>query len=69
MNDDARPRMVLLGRVLGAFGVRGRETTKGVVASLPGVDDRDAAEALRGTEVLVPRAALPPRGFPKDNRF
>ena len=31
-------------------GVRGRETAKGVVASLPGVDDRDAAEARR----LVP---------------
>ena len=23
MNDEARPRMVLMGRVLGAFGVRG----------------------------------------------
>ena len=43
-------------------GVRGRETAKGVVASLPGVDDRDAAEALRGTEILVPRTALPPPG-------
>ena len=99
MNDEARPRMVLMGRVLGAFGVRGelkvdsfsdpagailryrpwtlrgaggvertldgvrgRETAKGVVASLPGVDDRDAAEALRGTEILVPRSALPPPG-------
>ena len=97
MNDEARPRMVLMGRVLGAFGVRGelkvesfadpvgaillyrpwtlrdargaertldgvrgRETAKGVVASLPGVDDRDAAEAMRGTEILVPRSVLPP---------
>lgn len=97
MNDEARPRMVLMGRVLGAFGVRGelkvesfadpagailryrpwtlrdarghertldgvrgRETAKGVVASLPGVDDRDAADAMRGTEILVPRDALPP---------
>lgn len=40
-------------------GARGRETAKGVVATLPGVDDRDAAEALRGTEVWVPRSALP----------
>ena len=99
MNDTAHPRKVLMGRVLGAFGVRGevkvashseppegilryrpwilrdprghertldgvrgRATAKGVVASLPGVDDRDAAEALRGTEILVPRDALPPPG-------
>jgi 16S rRNA processing protein RimM len=39
---------------------RGRETAKGIVATLPGVEDRDAADALRGTEVWVPRAALPP---------
>ncbi|MFT4197838.1 MAG: ribosome maturation factor RimM [Pseudoxanthomonas sp.] len=95
MNDPAR--RILLGRIVGAFGVRGevkleswteprlaifryqpwllraadggerelagargRETTKGVVATLPGVGDRDAAEALRGSEVLVPRSALPP---------
>ena len=99
MNDEARPRMVLMGRVLGAFGVRGelkvdsftdpvgailryrpwilrdahgaertldgvrgRESSKGVVASLPGIDDRDAAEAMRGTEILVLRDALPPPG-------
>ena len=97
--DDTRRRMVLMGRVLGAFGVRGdvkvesfsdpvdailkyrpwtlrdtrgvermldgvrgRTSNKGVVASLPGVDDRDAAEAMRGTEILVPRDALPPPG-------
>ena len=41
-------------------GARGRETAKGLVATLPGVDDRDAADALRGTEVWVPRAVLPP---------
>ena len=89
--------MILLGRVHGAFGVRGelklesfteprnalfryqpwilrdaqgrerelpgasgRETSKGVVATFPDVTDRDAAEALRGTEVWVPRSALPP---------
>jgi 16S rRNA processing protein RimM len=38
----------------------GRVTAKGLVATFPGVDDRDAAEALRGTEVWVPRAVLPP---------
>lgn len=90
-------KLILLGRVLGAFGVRGelklesftdpksailryqpwtlrdakglertladargRETAKGLVATFPGVDDRDAAEALRGTEVYAPRSALPP---------
>ncbi|WP_233263080.1 ribosome maturation factor RimM [Cognatiluteimonas profundi] len=89
--------MILLGRVLGAFGVRGelklesftepksaifhyqpwtlrdaqgrertlaqargRETAKGLVATFPGIDDRDSAEALRGTEVYAPRSALPP---------
>ena len=92
----ALDRQVLLGRIHGAFGVRGevklesfaepargilryqpwtlrgpqgeremsgaagRETAKGLVATLPGVDDRDAAEALRGTEVWVPRSVLPP---------
>ncbi|HVR82268.1 MAG TPA: ribosome maturation factor RimM [Luteimonas sp.] len=98
--DTTRPasqQMILLGRVLGAFGVRGelklesftdpksaifsyqpwilrdargverelagargRETIKGQVATFPDIADRDAAEALRGTEVWVPRSALPP---------
>ena len=31
-----------------------------VLARIEGVDDRDAAEALRGTDLYVPRAALPP---------
>lgn len=89
-------RRILLGRVVGAFGVRGevklqsftdpaaallkyqpwllvqagaerelvgargRETAKGVVAALPGVDTRDAAEALAGAELWVPRERLPP---------
>ena len=94
---DASQRMIPVGRLHGAFGVRGevklesytdparaiaryqpwtlrdargaerpcegakvREGAKGLIATLPGIDDRDAAEALRGTEVLVPRAALPP---------
>ena len=101
MNDAGRPtppqKLVLLGRVTGAFGVRGdvkleswteprtqifryqpwilrsadgverelrgargRDAGKGVVATLPGSDDRDAAEALRGTEIWVRREALPP---------
>ncbi len=36
-----------------------RETAKGVIARVAGVSDRTAAEALRGTELYVPRARLP----------
>lgn len=89
-------RRILVGRVVGAFGirgevkleswteprsaifgyrpwilrdargderelttVRGRQVGKGLSAEIPGVEDRDAAEAMRGTEVWVPREALP----------
>src|SRR5436309_1534233 len=40
-------------------GAHGREQGKGIVAQLPHVDDRDAAAALIGAEIWVPRAALP----------
>jgi len=97
MTDTTTTRRILLGRIHGAFGVRGelkfesftdpvaqvlryqpwilrdpqgrerelagargRETAKGLVVRLPEVEDRDAADALRGTEVFVPRSALPP---------
>jgi len=99
MNDEApsAQKSILLGRIHGAFGVRGelklesftdplrailryqpwtlrrangsesivedakgRETAKGLVATLPDIEDRDAAEALRGAEVWVPRSVLPP---------
>ena len=96
---DAGQRMITVGRLHGAFGVRGelklesftapenailryqpwtlrdaqgrerlvegargRGGAKGLVATLPGIEGRDAAEAMRGTEVLVPRSALPPPG-------
>jgi 16S rRNA processing protein RimM len=88
-------RRILLGRVLGAFGVRGelklqsftdppsrllkyqpwalvhrgaerevsqargRDTAKGVLLTLPGITDRDQADALAGAEVWVPRSRLP----------
>jgi len=88
-------RRILLGRVLGAFGVRGelkihsftdpesavlryqpwtlsqggierefdgakgRVTAKGVIATFPGIEDRDAAQALAGTEIWAPRSRLP----------
>jgi 16S rRNA processing protein RimM len=48
------------GREWVVEGARGRAGAKGLVATLPGLDGRDAAEAMRGTEVLVPRSALPP---------
>lgn len=41
------------------MGVRGRQVGKGLSAEIPGIEDRDAAEAMRGTEVWVPRSALP----------
>ncbi|WP_045727140.1 ribosome maturation factor RimM [Xanthomonas sp. GPE 39] len=41
-------------------GVRGRASGKSLIASLPEVNDRDAVEALRGTEIYVARSSLPP---------
>jgi len=86
-------RLVVLGAVTGAFGVRGevrirsfteppenigdyerliadpggrtlkilelRPTPKGFAARVEGIDDRDAAEALRGLSLCVPRDELP----------
>jgi 16S rRNA processing protein RimM len=40
-------------------GVQGREQGKGIVATLPGVADRDAAARLVGAEIWVARSALP----------
>ena len=90
-------RMITVGRLHGAFGVRGevklesftdplraigkylpwtlrdargveracesvrvREGGKGLIATMPGIEDKDASDALRGVDVLVPRSALPP---------
>lgn len=39
--------------------LRVQTTAKAVVARLEGVDDRSAAEALRGTELWIDRARLP----------
>jgi 16S rRNA processing protein RimM len=49
------------GRRLFELSIIG-EARGGVLARAIGVDDRNAAEALRGTELLVPRAALPTPG-------
>ncbi len=40
-------------------GVRGRPQGKGIVAQLPGVDDREQAAALIGSDIHVDRAQLP----------
>jgi 16S rRNA processing protein RimM len=48
------------GRERPLSGASGRETAKGLVATFPEVADRDAAESLKGTEIWVPRTALPP---------
>ena len=95
----AGQRMLVVGRLHGAFGVRGevklesftdpataisqylpwtlrdargiervcpevrvRTGGKGLVATFPGIADRDSAEATKGCDVLVPRSALPPPG-------
>lgn len=91
---------VLLGRIVGAHGIRGdvtidtytaqardiaaygplesedgarsfqikvvRETAKGVVAHIKTIDDRNAAEALKGTALFVQRARLP---APEEGEF
>ena len=41
-------------------GVRGRNHGLALVASVPGIDDRDRAQELVGSEISVPRSALPP---------
>jgi 16S rRNA processing protein RimM len=54
------------GREREVAGARARPGGKGLIGTLPGVDDRDVAEALRGAELYVPRSALPP---PRDGEF
>lgn len=45
----------------GALTVKAlRLTPQGAIARFAEIPDRNAAEALRGTELTVPRAALPP---------
>jgi 16S rRNA processing protein RimM len=40
-------------------GARGHEQGKGLIAKLPGCEDRDAAAALVGAVIQVPRSVLP----------
>lgn len=41
-------------------GVRGRGTNKLLVATFPGIESREQAEALKGSEIWVSRSQLPP---------
>jgi len=43
-------------------GVKGRQQGKGMVAQLPGIDDREQAAALIGSDIHVAREQLPPPG-------
>jgi 16S rRNA processing protein RimM len=58
--DDLGPYRTLdaAGRTLTLKSVR--PGPNGAVARFAEIADRDAAEALRGTELTVPRSALPP---------
>jgi 16S rRNA processing protein RimM len=50
------------GRRQFALALRGRVRGENLVAAIAGIDDRNAAEALAGTELYVDRAQLPPTG-------
>jgi len=43
-------------------GAKGRQQGKGMVAQLPGIDDREQAAALIGMDIHVGRGQLPPPG-------
>lgn len=96
MAEPEEAHRILLGRIVGAHGIRGeviihayttapegiaaygplsdesgtrsfqiasaRGTTKGVVARIKGIVDRNAAEALKGVALYVDRARLPAAG-------
>lgn len=47
------------GRLVRYSLVQGRRQGKGLVAQLKGVDSREAADALAGAEILLPKADLP----------
>lgn len=52
-------RLTLAGSELEVASTQGHEQGKGMVAKLPGCDDRDAAAKLIGATIQVPRSALP----------
>jgi 16S rRNA processing protein RimM len=42
--------------------LRGQDSTKGLIVELDGISDRDAANALKGTEIAIERSLLPALG-------
>jgi 16S rRNA processing protein RimM len=52
-------RLTLAGSEFEVAAAQGHEQGKGMVALLPGCDDRDAAAKLIGATIQVPRSALP----------
>lgn len=61
--DDLSPYATLLAEGGRAFTLKAVRTgPNGAVARFAEVADRNAAEALRGTALAVPRSALPPLG-------
>jgi len=48
------------GRWRELSGARGRAANKGLIVTLPGIHDRNAADTLRGVEIFIPRSTLPP---------
>ena len=52
-------RLTLAGSEFEVTAVQGHEQGKGMVAKLPGCDDRNAAAKLVGATIQVPRSALP----------
>jgi 16S rRNA processing protein RimM len=51
--------LTLAGSEFEVAAAQGHEQGKGMVAKLPGCDDRDAAAKLVGATIRVPRSALP----------
>ena len=58
--DDLAAHRVFNRGALNATAIRGGG--KGTIARFAEIGDRAAAEALRGAELQVPRASLPPLG-------
>ncbi len=65
---DLRPgeRVMLSGRGAPPRAAVVREVGAGSLLELEGVDDRDAADALRGMLIEVPEDRLPPPGDPDE---
>lgn len=56
--EDERGERRFALRLVGS--ARGGSAKGVLIAAIPGIDDRDRAEALRGLRLYLPRSALPP---------